>query len=1277
MATSRELDWLLFASEADVHCKQRKREQAQAMLGRIYNHKRRQKRLHLYNQHEADDPNMADIGYALLNAVVSSMELDAEITREQKANRRAANVHAVRDPQSRARRACLSDQRTTTKYPARCKPWEHEDFLGEIRERFVAHSLEFDFPSARERQELRHMLLGLQWELLPDTTTPAGTEIASSGLSSLLAERWHWRSSKKIHVTLEQLLERGVAPTDLRHDSFVRLPWSIAKSSRWSRPSEKGVAHAAVFFRPAGPRRVDFEYLPLSYTDPAVLLSTSKEARVQNAKLGRAWCEVPLSGLLWRRLGTQPPSAEPSEGQLELHCRALSTALMAANEAASLPVGHSSAVGDAPAATKSLSRAEWTSCATECGLGPLRSSHYVQAGPCYWQPVVESPAEGKELFGHEAELLAAALGARSTPCVEFTADEWMAFGIAGLCCNSFVRVGGTYFRPDMPRNPLGRTGIQGRGKLSSWGRNDCVDYIITRTESALDEEAEGGAEVEVALAAAPAEVTISPKEATISSSEVHIGRDGNQTKPTRKLEQISVQKANGGGYRKPLKVLPSHGDPLKSDGKLLVRVGKAADGKPFEALEKEWLVADEDASRLLPRGRQQRAFLGAITYALASGDGDGSGDNSGGGAQLHGCAVPARGASEAVLQTTDSRGAAPLTSTRSENGLLIFDVEAGDDDLFITALRGPTFHAAGCEVRCCLQGGHTGHESTATSWALATSGLADLPRGGGWLSLPIHVRARAAVGIMISCAAEHHSRGVLQASNDVMRHDERLLTLGLTWFEVGETPPMTGDAIDNDALAKALATRESRRVELTREELRSFRIREGTLQHDSWIKAKCGGPWGLRWRYVGSSQPASGREVHHKGLERRLQAKQLEFTAVELEALGLADALGTPLEPESFVKVLNVNYFDYEDAHTLAPSWGGCRSHKYFQVMEPRDRYFKPDYTAAKSQFLAERRPDLQCGIPGGAPALGSNAPPEAFIFGWKVYALMAHVEERIRDSSEDASVREQKLDRLEALWKHMKDHSQAVHSGYVEDPRNTDNAWFEATVYHMSMVRLRRLTLPPPDESSFEWNPVDEFDTLPKECADVEAGKACRLLWLEMNRLTEPRYETLFETHRKHLDLIDKDHPHRRAGLFYRDLGTPCHRPWHTHEAPAYEPIETPAQDAAVEPSREQAMAEMASVEAGVLARRGTYEFVTPVAPTELPRNPWGSTGFAGRGKDEFCLKYGVNHCVDMIITRQDPSTHEWQVCADRTCQGRPPWPRIGLKRTRGRCALMTSNYY
>ena len=80
---------------------------------------------------------------------------------------------------------------------------------------------------------------------------------------------------------------------------------------------------------------------------------------------------------------------------------------------------------------------------------------------------------------------------------------------------------------------------------------------------------------------------------------------------------------------------------------------------------------------------------------------------------------------------------------------------------------------------------------------------------------------------------------------------------------------------------------------------------------------------------------------------------------------------------------------------------------------------------------------------------------------------------------------------------------------------------------------------------------------------------------------------------------------------------------------------------------SEQLAMDEMARNEISVLKRRGTHEYIGPIAlgGRGLPLNPRGSTGFTGRGKDEGYLKFGVNPVVDMMITRQDPETDEWQV--------------------------------
>ena len=1183
LTTEMALDRLLFAGELDLNEKKRKRKHAQHLLSSIYYHRRRQKRLHLYNHHDAYDANM-ELGYALLSAIVGSMELDAEMSREQKSNSHSAVAHMLCDPHPQMRRACLSDQCIYTKYPLRCKPWEHEDFAGVLAERYMPHVLDFQFPTAKERYELTRMPLGLTWVQLPSTERPNGTEIIRSPLSHALAQR----RLKKVTFSADEARHFGMTPHELQHDAFVTVPWS-----------EDEVR----YFRPADPIGMRFDYQPEDYTDPAIFNATAEEAEQQKATLGLRWREVAPTGLMWRKLGGSAP--EGAHRRL-LRNGALEQALTAEDRV--VPLGRVPP-GDAPFVGKEFVREEWQA----FGIAGLLSTDYAFSGSAYFEAIVEPPASGKPLNAHDDGVLAleAALQRRGTAQVEFTAAEWQSFGLAAtsLRCDDYVTVGATYFELDLPRNPHGRTGLQGRGKLSCWGANHCVDYIITRSLHDRDVTTDEG-----------------PRAHIIDD----ITKRGRLSRRALVATRWRAKESFVG-----LKTMDAHGAVITEDDALQVHVGKATDGKEFETDEMEWTCQSESSveCRPLPAGsRHRRAFLGTIRYTTRSEtpvrtsarksamsrpgtSGVGNGGSSDGD-------VSSGDTVSGALRTDD----ALQTATRTENGLFFFDVTALDRTVHITHLLGASFQVAGLKVYCTMSP-HEGQENHAKSWQLATSPLEPLPSGGGALATPIVVKAGRTVGIMIACSSQHSSRGVLLASDDVEKYDHDLATLGLTWYDVGETRPTTGSEFQSPDLETALGAAGKPRVEFTQADLANFGVDAKRLRLDSYIKTGGDTPLGLRWRCIGASRPAEGVELHHCKRLRRLLRKHYEFTVEQLPELGLPEG---GVEEGTFVNVATT------------------RSPIFFQVAPPRERFFKPDYKFIKSEFLAEQRSCFRCGIPGGAPALGSGAPPESFIFGWKLYALKSYVEQRVRsNATEGASIIHAKLERIEALWNHMKDHSQVLHSGYVEDMRNTDNAWFEAKVYHMQMDRLEHLSFRLRVDAP-EWNPVDEFDNIPKDCHDTNSGKVCNLLWLEMNRLTEPRYETLFPTHRKHLDRLDKEFlPHHRAGMQYEDLAQgvlAVRMPWHKVDESTYRPVSTPASDTKVD-TKNAAMADMASTDPLALDSRGTYEFVTPVARGHLPRNPWGSTGFSGRGTDGLFLKYGVNMSVDMIITRQDPNTDEWQM--------------------------------
>ena len=63
-------------------------------------------------------------------------------------------------------------------------------------------------------------------------------------------------------------------------------------------------------------------------------------------------------------------------------------------------------------------------------------------------------------------------------------------------------------------------------------------------------------------------------------------------------------------------------------------------------------------------------------------------------------------------------------------------------------------------------------------------------------------------------------------------------------------------------------------------------------------------------------------------------------------------------------------------------------------------------------------------------------------------------------------------------------------------------------------------------------------LERLPLEVVDEKSQRRTHLVWLAMDRLAEPRYNSLFASHRQWLDLIRRSyHPHHKAGTTYQSL--------------------------------------------------------------------------------------------------------------------------------------------
>ncbi len=112
-------------------------------------------------------------------------------------------------------------------------------------------------------------------------------------------------------------------------------------------------------------------------------------------------------------------------------------------------------------------------------------------------------------------------------------------------------------------------------------------------------------------------------------------------------------------------------------------------------------------------------------------------------------------------------------------------------------------------------------------------------------------------------------------------------------------------------------------------------------------------------------------------------------------------------------------------------------------------------------------------------------------------------------------------------LWDRMVEDAEIVYQGPVDDVRDTDNAWNETTVLHFEISE---------DRGNDKLGEL--LGRLPNELTDAGGKRRCHLVWLAMDRLAEPRYNSLFAAHRKWVDMMKRTYlPHRRAGAAYRDM--------------------------------------------------------------------------------------------------------------------------------------------
>ena len=138
-------------------------------------------------------------------------------------------------------------------------------------------------------------------------------------------------------------------------------------------------------------------------------------------------------------------------------------------------------------------------------------------------------------------------------------------------------------------------------------------------------------------------------------------------------------------------------------------------------------------------------------------------------------------------------------------------------------------------------------------------------------------------------------------------------------------------------------------------------------------------------------------------------------------------------------------------------------------------------HETAKLQIVAIKRNDTgEWALPGGMVDAGE--------------VVSATVQREFREEAGNVEGElKPKFDRLtESLFRSGKQ----IYSGYVDDPRNTDNAWLETTAFHFHCSK--------------------ELGALLPLRAGDDAGE---VTWLDVDEVNEPRYRHLYASHKDWVD--------------------------------------------------------------------------------------------------------------------------------------------------------------
>ena len=304
--------------------------------------------------------------------------------------------------------------------------------------------------------------------------------------------------------------------------------------------------------------------------------------------------------------------------------------------------------------------------------------------------------------------------------------------------------------------------------------------------------------------------------------------------------------------------------------------------------------------------------------------------------------------------------------------------------------------------------------------------------------------------------------------------------------------------------------------------------------------------------------------------------------------------------------------------------------------------------TGGHLQMVAvERRDTGLWAIPGGMVAAGETV----------AQAVRRDFESEASRVEDERLLDETSFQETHHLLDELFAQGSPVYCGYVDDPRNTDNAWLETTAFHFHCSLELGALLP------------------------LGAGEdSTRVTWLDVNPLSEPRYANLYASHRDWVDKIadsfGKRRSERQAPEGYparlavpeghgswkvawtgydppeytdervrrrvrptpRRLWAPVREAVGTAEAMALSEAAADHEDADIDPD------EVVALRANLNGRH-TYEGPCDFDPdTGAPLNPRGRTGLRGRG---LLGKWGPNHAADSIVTRFHPTGGHLQMVA------------------------------